>query len=118
MTTNLAVEVRARLPIINPIAVADVEARLGAVPPDRVLNEPGKGLGKCRIKLPSIDPVDDSFNDVGAGTRSVTGATIGVTGMKSSQNAGSMHKIMHQGIDGNHAAADLGPKRPLGRGAE
>ena len=44
MTANLAVNVRARLPIINPIAVAYIEAALAAVPPDCVLNEPGKDL--------------------------------------------------------------------------
>ena len=56
MTTNLAVDVVARLPIIDPIAVADIEARLGAVPPDRVLDEPREWLRKARIELPGIDP--------------------------------------------------------------
>ena len=61
---NLAVDVRARLPIINPIAVADVEARLGAIPPDRVLNEPRKRLRKIGIELPGIDPLGHGLYNV------------------------------------------------------
>ena len=47
--------------IINPIAVADIEAVLGAVPPDRVLDEPGKSLRKRWIELPGIDPLGDGL---------------------------------------------------------
>ena len=54
-TTNLAIDVIARLAIINAIAVADVEAGLGAVPPNRVLDEPGKRLRKPGIELPGVD---------------------------------------------------------------
>jgi hypothetical protein len=32
--------------VINPVAVADIEAALATVAPDRVLDEPGKGLRK------------------------------------------------------------------------
>jgi hypothetical protein len=46
----LAIDVRARLGVINPIAVADIEAGLGAVPPDGVLDEPGKDGREVRIK--------------------------------------------------------------------
>jgi hypothetical protein len=72
----LAVEVRARLPIINPIAVADVEARLGAVPPDRVLNEPGKRLRKIGIEPPGIDPLGHGSYNVGAAAGLVAGRTV------------------------------------------
>ena len=48
MTTNLAVDVVARLAIINAIAVAHVEAGLGAVPPDRVLDEPRETAAETR----------------------------------------------------------------------
>jgi hypothetical protein len=53
----LAIDIIARLAIINPIAVADVEARLGAVSPDRMLNEPRKQLREPRIELPGVDPL-------------------------------------------------------------
>jgi hypothetical protein len=71
MTTNLAIDVAARLPIINPIAVAHVEAGLGAVPPDRMLDEPRKRLRKTRIELPGIDPVCHGIYNVGAGEQHV-----------------------------------------------
>ena len=70
---NLAVDVRARLAIIDPIAVADVEAGLGAVPPDRVLDEPWKRLRKLGIELPDIDPQRHGVYNVGAATGLVAG---------------------------------------------
>ena len=76
MTTNLAIDVVARLPIIDPIAVADVEARLGAVPPDRVLDEPRKRLRKPGIELPGIDPPRHGIYNVGAAAGLVAGRTI------------------------------------------
>src|SRR5580704_18278363 len=51
--------------IINPVAVANIEAVLGAVLPDRVLNEPGEGLRKRWIELPGIDPLSHGCNNVG-----------------------------------------------------
>ena len=46
---NLAIDIVARLPIIDPVAVADVEAELGAVPPDGVLHEPWEDHWESRI---------------------------------------------------------------------
>ena len=66
MTTNLAVHVLARLAIIDPIAVADVEAGLGAVPPDCMLNEPRKRLRKPGIELPGINPLGHGVYNAGA----------------------------------------------------
>jgi hypothetical protein len=43
----LAVHVGTSLGIINAIAVANGEAALAAIPPDRVLNELGKDLRKA-----------------------------------------------------------------------
>ena len=51
----MATDVIARLAIINPIAVADAEARLGTVSSDCVLDKPWKRLRKARIELPGID---------------------------------------------------------------
>jgi hypothetical protein len=36
-----------------------------AILPNRVLDEPGKGLRKGRIELPSIDPRGHCLNDLG-----------------------------------------------------
>ena len=76
MTTDLAIDVAARLPIINPIAITDVEARLGAVPPDRVLDEPRKRLRKPGIELPGIDPLRHSIYNVGAAASPIAGCTV------------------------------------------
>ena len=73
---NLAVDVRARLAIIDTIAVADVETGLGAVPPDRVLDEPRKRLRKPGIELPGIDPLRHGIYNVGAAARLVAGCTV------------------------------------------
>jgi hypothetical protein len=67
------VQVAAAVGIIDAIAVADIEAALAAVPPDRVLDEPGKGARKGRIELSGIDPVGDGCNNVGAAARPVAG---------------------------------------------
>jgi hypothetical protein len=72
----LAVKVRARLPIIDAIAVADVEARLGAVPPDRMLDEPRKRLRKPGIELPGINPLSHGIYNVGAAASLVAGCPI------------------------------------------
>jgi predicted outer membrane lipoprotein len=47
--------VAAAFSVINAIAVANIEPIPGAVLPDRVLDEPGKGSGKARIELPGVD---------------------------------------------------------------
>ena len=47
--------IRAPAAVIDLIAVADIETQLGAVPPNRVLNEPGKHIGKPWIEPAGID---------------------------------------------------------------
>ena len=64
--------------VINPVAVADIEAALAAVLPNRVLDEPGEGLRKARVELPGIDPLGHGLNNVGAATGPVTGHAIQV----------------------------------------
>ena len=51
------IQVVAALDIINPVAVANIETVLGAIPPDRVLDKPGKGLRKVGVELPGVDPL-------------------------------------------------------------
>ena len=107
---NLAIDVHARLAIINPIAVADVEARLGAVPPDRMLDEPRKRLRKTWIELLGIDPLCHGIYNVGAAASLVAGCTIRMVGLESAKDAGPDQKVVRQGVDGNHAAADFVPE--------
>src|SRR5215472_17938336 len=96
--------------IINAVAVADIEAVLTAIAPDGVLNEPGKGLRKSRVELLSIDAVCDGVDNFGAATGAIAGRAIGMARLKPGQDAGPMQKIVHQGINGNHAGADLDPE--------
>ena len=72
----MAVDVIARLAIVYAIAVADVEARLRAIPPDRVLDEPWKRLWKGGIELPGVDPLGHDFYNVSAAAGLVAGGAI------------------------------------------
>ena len=56
-----AIHVAAPFGVIDSVAVANVEAALAAVLPNRVLDEPAKGPGKARIELPGIDPLGHGF---------------------------------------------------------
>ena len=42
--------------VVNAVAVANVQIALGAVPPDRQLHKPGKGLREASVERPGIDP--------------------------------------------------------------
>jgi len=50
-----AILVLATAAIIDPVAVADVEAALAAVPPDCVLDEPGKDRRRCKFGLDYVE---------------------------------------------------------------
>src|SRR5262249_60243834 len=76
--SHSAIAVGASFAVINAVAVADIEAVLIAISPNRVLNEPGKGLRKSRVELSSIDPVGHGLNDLCAATGPVTSGTIAV----------------------------------------
>ena len=72
-------------------------------------DEPRKGPWKGRIELPGVDPLGDRCNNVGAAARLMAGRAIQVVRVEPSQDAGPVQKVMHQGVNGDHAAADLGP---------
>jgi hypothetical protein len=56
------IQVVAALDIIDAIAVANIETGLAAVPPDRVLDEPGKGLRELEVLQPKHLPVQNSHD--------------------------------------------------------
>ena len=60
------------MPIIDLIAVANIEALLAAIPPDCVLHEPRKHLWEGAVELPGINLIGNRPNDVGAAAWSVT----------------------------------------------
>src|SRR5436305_782303 len=101
----------ARLSIINSISVAYIQSFLRAKAPYGVLDEARKQRRKCRIKPSCIDMSGSGFEDVRAAARLITGETIRVVGPEPMQYPRAAQKIVHQGVDGDHADADLRPKR-------
>src|SRR5258707_2131634 len=96
-------DILASLSIINAVAVANIEAALGAVPPDRVLDEPGEHGGGGRIEGAGIDPLGHGLNDVSASAFPGVGRDIGVVGAEPGQEAGAVHGTLNEGIDSDHA---------------
>jgi len=48
-------------PIVDSISIADVQTRLGAVPPDGMLDKPGETGGKLRVEGAGINTLGDRF---------------------------------------------------------
>ena len=64
------------------------------------------------VELPGVDLLRDRFDDFGAAAGPVAGEAVGVVGPEPVQDPGSVQEIMHQGVDGDHAAADFEPAPP------
>jgi hypothetical protein len=90
----------------------------GAVLPDRVLDEPGKSLRKRWIELSGIDVLGNDLNDIRAAAESVASQPVLVLRLEPLQDPGPVQKVMNQRVDGDHAAADLGPEDHLFGSAE
>ena len=99
--------------IVDIIAITDVEARPGAIAPNRVLHETREDFGEAPVELPGIDLGRDQANHADTALGAITGRAIGVLGIEAVQNAGSPEKIVHQPIDRNHPRPNLGPARPM-----
>jgi len=97
------------MPIIDSIAVANIEALLIAKPPDRVLHEPRKHLRERTVELPGIDLAGNRPNDIGAAVWPVTASAIRMGGVEPVQDPGSVQKIVHQRIDRDRRHADFEP---------
>jgi hypothetical protein len=88
-----AIPVGAPHSVINSIAIAHIETGLAAVPPDGVLNEPGKGLRERGIELPGIDVLGNGLNNICASAWPVAGCTVGVFCFKPMQDAVRCRKL-------------------------
>ena len=58
--------VLAPLPVIEPVAVANVEALLAAIATDRELHEPRENGWEGRIECTGVDLLGSTGNDFGA----------------------------------------------------
>ena len=108
-TVQLTLYIVTAFSIIDAIAVADVEAVLRAVFPDRPLHKAWKGLRVGAVEFSRIDPLRDRCDDLGAAAGPVAGRAIGMAGIEPVQNAGAMQEIVHKSVDRDHAGPDLGP---------
>ena len=80
--------------VVDAIAVANGEAVPGAIPPDRVLHEPGKRRGESRIKLPSINARGEQTENAGAPSRPVAPLSVRMIGAQPPQDPGSVQEIV------------------------
>jgi hypothetical protein len=78
-----------------------------------VLDEPGERRWEPAVEPPGVDLLSDRFDDVGAATRPVAGDAAGVVGPEPGQDPGPVQEIVDQGVDRDHAAADLAPSAPV-----
>jgi hypothetical protein len=81
--------------IIDTIAVADVEAFLGAIPPDGVLHEAGKDRRQRRIESARIDAFRGGRNDIGTAAGPVARRPIGMARPEPVQDPGAVQKVVH-----------------------
>ena len=115
---QLAMTVVATAIVVDAIAVANGEAVPGAIPPDRVLHEPGKRRGESRIELASINARREQTENAGAPSRPVAPLSVRMIGAQPPQDPGSVQEIMDQGVDSYEGCADFDPQRPSLAGAQ
>src|ERR1035437_4189339 len=109
LRVHLAIAILAGVPVVNTVAVANVQIALGTEPPNGELHEPGKGLREGSVERPGIDPGRDGPDDVGTAGRPVESGPIRMVGAEPVQDAGAVQEVVHQRIDGDQAGADFGP---------
>ena len=104
--------------VIELVAVANVEALLTAIPPNRELHEPGKYLRETAVELPSVDLAGDQPDNLGAAAWPVAARAVGMGGLEPSQDPGPVQEIVDQSIDRNQVDADFQPPRANVSGAD
>src|SRR3984893_16419163 len=110
--------VLAPLPVIEPVAVANVEALLAAIAPDRELHEPRENGREGRIERTGVDLLGDQPNDIGAAAWPVAAGPVRVGSLEPSKDPGPVQEIVDQGIDGDQVHADFQPPRTNVGGAD
>ena len=115
---QLTINVVAGVTIVDPVAVANIEAALAAVPPDCKLHEPRENPREGRIECLRVDPLCHALDQLSAAVGSIARRAIRVVSAKPSQNAGPMQKIVYERIDDDEACSDLEPVRAAPTGAQ
>ena len=73
----------------------------------------GNTAGNAGLKVRASIRCGHSFNDLSAAAWPVAGRAIGMGGAEPAQDAGAVQKVVHEGIDGDHAGPDFGPQPQL-----
>jgi hypothetical protein len=68
----------AGLPVVNSVAITQVEAVERAQPPNGILHEPGEPLREYRVQGARIDTAGHGPDDFGTATGAVTSGAISV----------------------------------------
>src|SRR6266436_7289395 len=90
-----AIHILAPLPVVDAIAVANVEAVAGTIPPDCALDEPWEQPRVLRIEHGYINLLGNHLQEVGASTRAVTPRAVRVLGAEATQDARPVQEIVH-----------------------
>ena len=110
--------VLAPMPVVEPVAVANVEALLAAIPPDGELDEPRENGREGRIERTGVDLLGSTGNDFGAAAWPVTAGPVRVGSLEPRQDPGPVQEIVDQGIDRDQVHADFQPPRANVSGAD
>ena len=108
----MAIAILTRPEVVDAVAVADIETVGRAKPPNGMLDEARENRRKPRIEGAGVDVGGRRPNDLGAAAMAIAAEAIGVGGTTVVKDAGTMQKVMDQGVDGDHAFASLEPMRP------
>ncbi len=98
--------------IIDLVAVANVEAVHGAVPPDRALDEPGKHFWKRRIEPARVDFRGNLDQNVTTAAWPVAARAIRMGRCNPMQDSSANQEIVDESIDDDESGADIEPAGP------
>jgi hypothetical protein len=97
--------------IVDHPPVADLEAVVRAIRPDRSLDIAGKGAREGLVKLARVDDLAKGRQNSGATGRPVALGAVGMNGSGPLQNAGPNQEIMNESVDRDQGPANLAPSR-------
>ena len=98
--------------VVDLIAIANGEAGLGAVPPDRALHEPRKRRRERWIELAGVDVGCKEMENFSAPSRPVASIPVRMVSAQPVEDPGSVQEIVDEGVDSHEGRADFDPQRP------